>query len=63
MAGQVFAYIVHKNGVADDTAMELLAKSEDHGVVESAALAFLADLAVAEHGPDQRPHLAVVREQ
>ncbi len=25
MAGQVFAYIVHKNGVADDTAMELLA--------------------------------------
>ena len=25
MAGQVFAYIVYKNGVADDTAMELLA--------------------------------------
>ena len=25
MAGQVFAYIVHRNGVADDTALELLA--------------------------------------
>jgi electron transfer flavoprotein alpha subunit len=25
MAGQVFTYIVHKNGVADDTALELLA--------------------------------------
>ena len=25
MAGQIFAYIVHRNGVADDTALELLA--------------------------------------
>ena len=25
MAGQIFAYIVHKNGVADDTALELVA--------------------------------------
>jgi electron transfer flavoprotein alpha subunit len=31
MAGQVFVYIVHKGGVADDTALELLAAGEKIG--------------------------------
>ena len=40
MAGQVFAYIVHKNGVADDTAMELLAAAAkiDSGVPVTAVV-------------------------
>ena len=40
MAGQVFAYIVHKNGVADDTAMELLeaAAKIDAGVPVTAVV-------------------------
>ena len=40
MAGQVFAYIVHKNGVADDTAMELLAAAAkiDAGVPVTAVV-------------------------
>ncbi|MGD8658164.1 MAG: electron transfer flavoprotein subunit alpha/FixB family protein, partial [Desulfobacterales bacterium] len=29
MAAQVFAYIVHKNGVADDTALELISAARN----------------------------------